>query len=260
MYTKSRDAGIYLGRDAGRDLYNTILNANKSVKIVSPYLNPDYIKKLVNLKEKGVDVTLITSDYLEEKTEEGPYGPYSSHMNFIKQDRKIDEDSVRRRSTNIRFTFACLVISIALMILGVFNIILSIIGLIGLLLIFFGIWACLQTVIYSYSYYPIFRLRVFFSKSWGSYLIHAKIYVIDDKVAFLGSTNFTYSGCVKSYESSIKITDPYAVGFISREVDNLFNNTQLQFLNIQEWGKKLYAEPPHELSYWQIIGSSLSSK
>ena len=66
MYTKSKYTGIYIGRNAGKYIDESLDNAKQRVKIVSPFLAPQYIKKLVHLKERGVEVTLITSDELEE--------------------------------------------------------------------------------------------------------------------------------------------------------------------------------------------------
>ncbi|MBT4647826.1 NgoFVII family restriction endonuclease, partial [archaeon] len=107
-----------------------------------------------------------------------------------------------------------------------------------------------------YSYYTIFdRLRVYhyddidYETKKKTFLIHSKIYVIDNKVAYLGSLNFTYNGLVQSYESGIKIKDKDAIKKISKEIDLLFqgrintNGKEMFFRDINEWGKSLYDEP-----------------
>jgi phosphatidylserine/phosphatidylglycerophosphate/cardiolipin synthase-like enzyme len=53
-----------------------------------------------------------------------------------------------------------------------------------------------EKVIYTYSHNSVFDLKVFLSQYSNSelkndYFIHSKIYNIDDKIAFLGSVNFT---------------------------------------------------------------------
>jgi phosphatidylserine/phosphatidylglycerophosphate/cardiolipin synthase-like enzyme len=119
----------------------------------------------------------------------------------------------------------------------------------------FWLKTSLETRIYFYSYYPLFKLKVFYSdkEGKGEYLIHSKIYVIDNNIAYLGSANFTYTGFNKSYESVIYIKDRDAVRKISQEVDNLYNNSNLYYKDIQEWGKQIYSEPPHEDSLIKII-------
>ena len=65
-FKNSVETDIYIGIGAGKKLLHDIENAQKSVKIVSPFLSPDYIKILIELKEKGLDIKLITSDEIED--------------------------------------------------------------------------------------------------------------------------------------------------------------------------------------------------
>ncbi len=65
METSSKDNIIKLGRGVGIEILNAIKSAKTSVKVVSPYLSPDYIKELINLHNKGVQTTPITCDNLE---------------------------------------------------------------------------------------------------------------------------------------------------------------------------------------------------
>lgn len=92
---------------------------------------------------------------------------------------------------------------------------------------------------YKFTYAPIFRIKVFDSKSGerpGSIeLIHSKIYVIDDEIAFIGSANFTYSGFKTHYETVVKIVDKNAVFDISNEVENLYNSNELRSKSVEEW-------------------------
>ena len=68
MRTFSNKDSIYIGKEAGKEILSEIKNAKKSVKIVSPYTSPDYIKELISLHKKGVDVTLITCDKITESS------------------------------------------------------------------------------------------------------------------------------------------------------------------------------------------------
>ena len=101
----------------------------------------------------------------------------------------------------------------------------------------------------SYEYYSIFRLKVFDSKSSSkpesTNLIHSKIFLVDEKILFLGSANFTYSAFQTHYETIIKVEDEKAIEDISNEIENIFNSTELKAKSINEWGKEIY-----ERSIW----------
>ncbi len=53
-----RNTRIYVGQNAGRYLEKDILNAEKEVLIISPYVSKDKIEGLINLSNKGVKVRL----------------------------------------------------------------------------------------------------------------------------------------------------------------------------------------------------------
>ncbi len=244
MNTYSKNTGVYLGRDAGKDIHSSIRRAKYSVKIVSPYLSPQYVKELVHLARKGTKVTLITSDRLEQSEPHHKYGEPFYHQDLIKQKRITDEKTERRRSEGLKYS--CIAFFI-LFFLAFFPSVASPTLAILSGLCVFPILYFYQIRIYKYSYYPIFKIKVFSSYDIqkNAYLIHSKIFVIDDKIAYLGSTNFTYHGFVKNYESAVRITDRDAIKSISKEVTDLFYNKYLPCWDIQEWGRKLYDEPPH---------------
>ena len=237
MKIDKTESSIYIGRNAGSECLDALEHAKKSVKIVSPYLSPNYIKKLLKLHNKGINITLLTSDRIETNNRSD-----FDHSDIIKQNIEVNENKKNIRNVVL-----------------ILSVILFLISTLGLFYrMFFFIYALSASIILflffkykyrtiTYSYYPIFKLRVFDSHAnedgGRGYLIHAKIYVIDDKFAFLGSTNFTHNGFVNSYESSIKFTSEKAVKKISEEVDWIYDNCELLMLDIQEWGKELYHEP-----------------
>ena len=73
--------------------------------------------------------------------------------------------------------------------------------------------------------------------------IHSKIYLIDERIAYLGSLNFTVSGTKHNYETRVRITDSIALREISDEFDQLMNHSHLPECNTQIWGQQLYTEP-----------------
>ena len=64
--------------------------------------------------------------------------------------------------------------------------------------------------------------------------------IIDEKTAFLGSANFTYSGFNTHYETLIEISDQKAVSDITQEVEQLYNSTELSSKSIDDWGREIY--------------------
>lgn len=74
-FIMSKNNEIYIGRKAGKELLEDIHNAKKSVKIISPYLGPEYVKDLIGVKEKGVEVSLITWFLSEIPAQKGRIKP-----------------------------------------------------------------------------------------------------------------------------------------------------------------------------------------
>lgn len=250
METFSKDNYISLGRGYGLEILEAIKKAEKSVKIVSPYLSASYLEELVKLSEKGIKITLITSDNLTESS--------NTFSNFrdsdiIKQEKiqnpNVENPNAKRQKQNLRLTsLICFLISITTFVFSAFlnfliylAIILAFIGAIALV---FSYFIENYSKNYSYKYYSIFRLKVFDSASGpnpqSTNLIHSKIFIIDEKTAYLGSANFTYSGFKIHYETVIKIKDPKAISDISQEVENLFISTELKAKSIDDWGREIY--------------------
>lgn len=243
MKTHSNDSEVYIGRKAGEELIRTIKNAKSSVKIVSPYLTPKYVEELIEVQKKGVQVTLLTADEVKEG-----YGNYSNltHRDLIRQEQILDEDKSLERSKGMKWSG----LSTLLIILwGVFGLTYLIILNIIISGVIFAVFY--SKVIYTYKYHSIFtRLKLFYSQHYkveekkGDHLIHSKLYVIDENVAYVGSVNYTYDGTITNYECLVRIDDLNAVSKISNEIEDLYNSDRI-FRPIDKWGKKLYDEPAH---------------
>jgi len=234
MITFSNNNHIYIGREAGKEIHEKIKNAKKSVKVVSPYLSPDYIKDLIDLHKKEIKITLVTCDKIESNS----YSDFKT-SDLIKKDKILDDKAVKLKKLLFKSFIWLFVISI---LCAVASFILSILLIFAGIFFFAGIIALVSSWIildYSFRYEPIFRIKVFDSatgKNPGSTeLIHSKIFVIDEEIAFLGSANLTYSGFKTHYETTIKIEDKNAVKDISLEVEKLYYSKDLRAKSIQEW-------------------------
>ena len=238
MITFSSRDHIYIGREAGKEIHEKIKNARTSVKVVSPYLSPDYIKDLISLHKKGIKVTLVTCDKVE----------YNSYSDFRPSDltkiEKVQNEKAKKLKKSMFNSFILLfTISVLFAVLAfVFS----------MLFIFAGIFLFVSIISlifskvisdYSFKYEPIFRIKVFDSSSGknrrSTEHIHSKVFVIDEEIVFLGSVNFTYSGFKTHYETTIKVEDNNAVRDISQEVESLYSSNDLKAKSVEEWAGNL---------------------
>jgi len=240
MKTFSNKNQISIGRGYGAEILNIVKNAKKSVKIVSPYLSASYLDELVNLNKKNVEITLITSDNLTEQNSNYAF----DDSKVIKQEKIINKEA-KQKKKNLKY------FSISLLLIGFVSLSFLILSLplifISVILITLGVILAIANYFiqeYNYKYHSIFRLKVFDShsgdKPWSTSLIHSKIFIVDDKICYLGSANFTYSGFKTHYETIVKVEDEIAINKILNEVESLFNSNELKSKDIQEWGKEIY--------------------
>lgn len=247
MKAYSNNDEVFIGKGAGLELLKDIKSAKGSVKVVSPYLSAGYIEDLIKKRKQNVNVMLITSDNLEEG--DGHYSKLK-HTDVIHQKRHVDEKARLRRSKGLRncgFSLLLLVLYWRVPMSFVSQLFLTVVTasvIVGFFLRYYGMR------VYTYDYFTDLDLKVFYSQyskdsgRKGDHLIHSKVYVIDEKVAYVGSVNWTHSGVQKNYECIVKVKDPNAVKRISEEVDEIYNSDRL-FKNVREWGQELYDEPPN---------------
>ena len=75
------------------------------------------------------------------------------------------------------------------------------------------------------------------------FFVHSKIYIIDEKIAFLGSVNFTKKAFRHNYECCVKVNDYNAVSKISQEIENLIGSEGTFYRDINEVGSSIFPEP-----------------
>ncbi len=250
MYFNQAKCDIYMGTGAGNKLLREIANAQKSVKIASPYLSPNLVKELVWLHKNGIKVSLITSDTMEG----GNPKQTNSIKPLIVQHQKLDAKAQRTRNS-LLFWAKALRWGSGLLTLGTFAVAFfaeSISYLFLLLLPMALFWvsrilgrkaAALR--IFDYDYHALFPFKVFVVPDVhriNSVFIHGKIYIIDGHTAYLGSLNFTESGTKYNYETRIRVTDVEAVKQIEAEFDAIYEDPEMAFFDIQAWGRRIFGE------------------
>lgn len=241
---------IYIGTGAGKNLLSDMHNAKEEIKIISPYLSPSLVNELILLHEHGKDIQLITiNDIADTKNKQ-------NIRRLIKQIKITDDNAEFLRKKWKHYTrllsLLILLISICTISLYVFIRDLRFFYII-IPLILFGIInrfyykkiASIQ--IYSYKYEPLFPFKVLLQPDENDknqrLNLHSKIYIIDRKIAYLGSLNFTHFGTKSNHETSIRTTDRNAILYINSEFESLINNDYYQNRSLEEWGKSLYDEP-----------------
>lgn len=250
MYFNRAICDVYIGTGAGKKLMEEIANAKRSVKIVSPFLSPFLVKKLIDLHYRGVEVHLITMDAIEDFN-----GDRQKNLHqLIIQDRNIDKEAETARLKWInrkRWLYFFLIVMILVLGVIAYNMQDRMVLWGGIPLLLF--WLLIRNYtskirnakIYQYSYRQLFPFKVFTtpeSNSFSHPFIHGKMYLIDDEIAYLGSLNFTGNGTRNNYETRIRITDRIAVKELMGEFDDLFNNEDYPERELAAWGRELYWE------------------
>jgi len=230
--TTIKPSKVYIGTNCGEEIEDQIQNACKSIKIMSPYVSEEKLDLLLKAQEKGVDVTLVTTNSFEDRNA----GKYKNDLfrKFIKIYPYVDEDKQYFKKKWIFYNFLGILILVGLVIAG-FSETIQILNniwvqiFIGILIVnrLFRIKALSEINVNSAKFEKAFKkiklCNVNFTGARTNFkTIHSKIYVIDSKAAYLGSMNFTNSGFRDNYETRIKIEDIRDIGRFSRLIDEIY--------------------------------------
>lgn len=252
MFVSGANCDIYVGKDAGDQLLKEMYRAKESIDIVSPYLSPWLISELIRLNDKNLKVQLITTDEIEDYKKGAPKNIYR----LIDQHMHTDQEALATRDKLIRvkklllYSIIGILIAITSMSFAGLTVFPIYIGVIAVLVTLLGMNHLSNAIknkrIYTYTYSQLFPFKVFMSpheSEQSDTFIHSKIYIIDKKIAYLGSLNFTSSGTKFNYETSIRTQDSQAISALIKEFNLLMNNTTIPVKDTQGWGSTLYPEP-----------------
>lgn len=245
---------IYIGKQSGKMILDDIRKARKSVRVMSPYLSAGLVDMLLDRFTNGVHIELVTSGYLEDHTHED-----KNCYRIIKQHQHVDEQ-LRNRKQFFQWTGIILMIVFGILALTRLKAVFSPVAeqsdyvewgvfaglaLLGQLIRKYADGICF----WHYSYSSLFPIKIFCSYFSGNktdrskdFNLHSKLYIIDDCIAYLGSVNFTRSGCLFNHETRIRITDPQAIRQLRQEFSELLWNEYYNHTSVEEWGKELYEE------------------
>lgn len=252
FFINNVNTDIYVGTGAGTKLIRDIENTEKSIKVISPYLSPSYIEKLISLRNTGIEVSLITTDLLED---------FSDNRNLyklIKQNRITIEPAKAKRDFLIKLKNWMMIFASVIPIIFLADLILDHTPKIAYLFLFttlycLSIWFLHSKIsklkIYNYSYQTLFPIKIFLAPSQkdhfnhSTFFIHSKIYVIDDKIAYMGSLNFTKSGFETNFENRFRFTDKNVIQGINEMYSDLLISSENSSLEIEQLARRIYREP-----------------
>ncbi len=241
---------IYIGTGAGKNLLDDLQNASEEIKILSPFLSPGLVSELINLHHQGKKIKLITINDIEDNKNK------ENIRRLIKQVQITDENAeiLRRQWAYYTRLLTYLIFFITVLTIGLFlsnknsrffYVVIPLI-LFEIINVFYR-KKIASIQIYRYEYEPLFPFKVLLQPNENEkehrLNLHSKIYIIDNKIAYLGSLNFTHYGTKSNHETSIRITDRNALLYINSEFESLLVNDYYQERDLIEWGRSLYDEP-----------------
>lgn len=257
MQAAIKDAVVHMGFRAGKELMEGISRARQELTVLSPFLTTAQLRLLINMHEKGVRVSLITT------ISEGNIGNvegYDYRTELIRQHQNKDTHAEQKReSLQGIITFLSMAL-LAFVLGGIFTRLYYYayaqwvmwgLAAITLVLLYATTVEYFKTKVYRYTYKTIFPMRVFIDpynqkiRNASKHFVHAKLFIVDQSVAFLGSADFTCSSLGQNYESIVRTDDPQAIREMLGEVQKLFsnNNKSLDFVDVEAWGRMIYEEP-----------------
>lgn len=244
---------VYVGQSSGKQLNNDILNATKEILIISPYIDESKLDDLIDLKNKGVNIRLAFSDLRENQKKD-------ILRKLIHQQKdtnqKLREKIVKNKNNLSLLSVASLVIGTVLLLFSILN--LQKLDLKFLLTFLFGL-ICIfgfykfntrkkkieKTSIYKYDYFEKINFKYLRNnfKSYDRMFIHSKIYVIDRKIAYIGSLNYTNNGFTSNFETRVRITQSEKINELVEFVHSIFDDDN-NFKSHELWflGKQVYSE------------------
>ncbi|HCN51690.1 MAG TPA: hypothetical protein DIT10_21835 [Chryseobacterium sp.] len=229
------------------------MNAQEEVLIISPYIDEAKVDDLLMLKSREVNVRLAFSDLRPEQ--------YDDVLRKLIHQHKVTDVKKKERRESLKSIY--LMSSVVLLCVGI-----SSLAYFGLHIIddlinannffalliavatLYGFYVCWEKKtevekmeIYKYHYSENLNFKFIRNNRYESKFLHSKIYVIDRKVAYLGSLNYTKSGFTTNFESRIRITQKEKVNELVSFVHDIFeDNVNLKKHELFYLGRKIYHE------------------
>ena len=233
-------AELSIGWSAGSELYHRMKDARASVLVVSPYLDEHLVDCLRELHEQGVVVDLvIMEDFTSSRVKK-----HKIATKLVSQTPSRDEAAVTRRRRGM--------LGSALGGLGVAGMAIGLNGVSPWAPLLWFLLPVPAIVFARYRRRGIYRYNYAWTLGDTTILpshyqsdtecpfVHAKVFVIDSEVAFLGSLNFTAPGMFDNFETCLRVDNRDDV----RAIETL---TKRQIREIESWSLT-----PSDVGAWLV--------
>ncbi len=217
-----KNAKIAIGSGLGKYIIQKIHSAKKSIVILSPYLTGDYLNILQEKMNEGVSVKIITSSDFAKNNHRREI-----IEQLVSQVRNTNEENFKKKVQLKRLRVFALIAAVLFFCIS-FKI--------GLYLFWVGLASFIVTwilkgkyekiIVYTYDYKFILPTQVVDTNGYDGKLMHVKAYLIDDKIAFIGSINFTRSAFYHNIESRIELTDKESITKLREQIEQLEAETK----------------------------------
>ena len=233
-YKNTIPCDFYLGKGFGKKLREDILHAKESVLIVSPFVSPALIEETWNLLlKKGVVFTLIAN---EPSILNLSYDQMVAWARIAGQSRIVNETSKKRFEQLVKISKVLKVLIIVLLVATFIIFVKFGVGILGEIveigsfptITFNGFMPTTaflvlsvlsiitryivkkiarRTVVYTYEYIMPNICFLPNKEKTHNPIVHSKIYIIDKRIIYVGSGNFTYNGTRNNLEARVRIMD-----------------------------------------------------
>lgn len=222
---------IYFGKGAGHRLEKSLQHAQKSIKIISPYVSPALVSILIEKQREGVDVSLC----IPTSTDNTAFLHKDIFRQILNQEIFPNEINIGKRKKQLQiskfFLIMCLLCTLFYLFFpfkdsdkNFFPIsavyVVCLIGFIALYRIYRKLAFSLPIKMFIYT--PKFKFKAI-KTSHVQPFIHLKLFIIDNDCAFFGSANFTSNGFNHNIESICKITDEEALAKAAACFSDIFS-------------------------------------
>lgn len=231
-FLKDISCDIYAGKKAGIAVRTTMKNAKKSITIIAPFLSGKMIgEEIFKALNKNVQVKIISKD------NERIY-PLLKKILFIKKHSSQNQNEWISQLG--KFLLIVFYIILSLAILEIFTsfgfnvsfmrnslskssfLILTI--LFSVFIVFFRDFILNNKKSSKFTYSKRENLKLHILDK--DYHLHSKIYIIDNKTAFLGSLNCTDTGFLLNHETCIKTIDKSVIKHLNNVYKDLIKSSK----------------------------------
>jgi len=243
MYTFIQEAqtNIYIGKNAGKRVRSSIKNATSSIRIISPYLSDGLIKDLNKKQKEGIDIDLVTSSEILKAPKVGEI-----MRQLVEQVRTVRPKAMKIHNFGKLAFFPAILLFLGsgyMTYKGFINA-WHCGGFVLGTILFLSLLGQIRT--YDYSYRPTINTKCLLSPGTEGYgsglsLFHAKIYVIDNKTAYLGSLNYTWPGMKYNIETCVEVLDLQSIQDLSSCLDLALEEGLEK--DLLYYAPKFYTEP-----------------